>query len=252
MLRSLLESLTRNWVFRRRLPDVVGRAPIYVSGSAGLRYIFRPMDAVDPNLCQLAVEFVDKGDVVWDIGANIGLFAFSAASLSGSEGTVVAFEPDAWLVQLLRRSCALQPTNTATVTVVPAAVASSCDLRMLSLARRSRAANFLQGYGSTQTGGVSEVQTVVSLSLDWIAQRLPPPDLVKIDVEGAEFEVLKGAVDLLRKHRPRILVEVSKQTSGYVSILLKELGYEIFDGELPKANRQPLELAPWSTIALPA
>ena len=106
MLRRLAERLSRDLTLRRRLPAEFGRAPILVTPSAGLRYITRRMDAVDPVLMGLAREFVKPGAVVWDVGANVGLFAFAAASLAGPGGQVVAMEPDAWLVQLLRRSAA--------------------------------------------------------------------------------------------------------------------------------------------------
>ena len=65
------------------------------------------MNDVDPVLMNLVKEFVRPRSVVWDIGANVGLFTFAAASLAGPEETVM--RPDAWLVQLLRRSAKLQP-----------------------------------------------------------------------------------------------------------------------------------------------
>ena len=193
MLRRLAERLSRDLTLRRRLPAEFGRAPILVTPSAGLRYITRRMDAVDPVLMGLAREFVKPGAVVWDVGANVGLFAFAAASLAGPGGQVVAMEPDAWLVQLLRRSARMQPDGSAPVRIIPAAVASSPSLRTLCLAERSRAANHLSGYGTTQTGGTREDQTIVALTLDWMAQFAPLPSLIKIDVEGAELEVLEGA-----------------------------------------------------------
>ena len=108
-------------------------------------------------------------------------------------GLVVALEPDAWLVQLLRRSALEQPAGSASVQVVPAAVASEMSIRTLCLADRSRASNHLAEFGTTQTGGVREQQSVVAVTLDWLLESLPAPSVVKIDVEGAELEVLKGA-----------------------------------------------------------
>lgn len=210
------------------------------------------MEAVDPELSALAVEFVRAGDVVWDVGANVGLFTFSAAHLAGPKGQVVALEPDVWLVQLLRRSAAIQSAQSAQVRIVSAAVANSCDLREFSIARRSRAANFLTGYDSTQTGGVSEKQTTVCLTLDWLSHRLPIPGIVKIDVEGAEFEVLEGAVGLLESHHPIILCEVSSESSRKVTELLKDHRYQIYDAQVPCNHRHALDLAPWSTIATAA
>jgi len=252
VLRTFIERATRRSIFRRRLPEALGGASIYVSTSAGLKYLFRSRDAIDPTLCDLAKEFVRSGDVVWDIGANVGLFTFSAAHLAGPEGQVSAFESDVWLIQLLRRSSRMQPETSAPVKVVSVAIAESLDLRIFNIASRSRAANFLSGYGSSQTGRISEQQTVVSVSLDWLSERLPIPNVIKIDVEGAEFEVLKGAVGLLEREHPRILCEVSSEHSAEVTALLKRFGYNIYDGEVPSDRRQELDAAPWSTVAIAA
>src|SRR5437870_1265436 len=98
MLRSLAERLTRSLRFKRRLPGAFGRVPIWVSPSAGLKYLFRSMSNVDPALLQLVSEFVAADHVVWDVGANVGLFSFAAAFQAGPRGLVVSVEPDVWLV----------------------------------------------------------------------------------------------------------------------------------------------------------
>lgn len=251
MFRRWAERVTRQSSFCRRLPSEFGKAPIYVSPGAGLRYLFRPMAQIDKPLFSLASRFVQPGDTVWDVGANVGLFSFSAAHRAGPSGQVIAFEPDAWLLQLLRRSASLQPQHSAPVQIVPAAVASACDLRHFNIARRSRATNFLSGYGSTQTGGVSERHTVVALSLDWLAPRLPRPDVVKIDVEGAELEVLQGALELLNDVRPLLLCEVCGERSAEVTALLRAYGYRLYDGESTVDAPCEVDAAPWSTIAIP-
>src|SRR5262245_1351210 len=159
MLRSLLERTTRQLVFKRRLPPEFGKVVLTVSPSAGLRYLFRPMRSVDPVLLSLVYEFIKPGAVVWDIGANIGVFSFSAAQRAGSNGHVVAVEPDLWLVRLLQRTSSLQPPSSARVAVVPCAMASSVGLRTFCIAARSRSANFLAEHGSSQTGGEADRQT---------------------------------------------------------------------------------------------
>lgn len=250
VLRTLMERATRETVVRRRLPGEQGGVPLYVSGSAGLKYLFRPMARVDPSLRGWAREFVRAGSVVWDIGANVGLFTFAAAHHAGARGRVVAVEADAWLVQLLRRSAAIQPETSAVVQVVPAAVASACDLRTFVLASRSRATNHLSGYGSDSTGGAREAQTVVTVSLDWLAERLPAPDVIKIDVEGAEVEVLQGASRLLTGARPVVLCEVTAANSTVVTGLLRTYGYRVYDADAPGATRVEMAAAPWNTLAV--
>ncbi len=249
MIRSIVERVARQSSFRRSLPAEVGGSQFYASGSAGLKYLFKPIDRVDPALCRLAREFVTKGHTVWDVGANIGLFAFAAAHLAGGGGGVLAIEADVWLVQLLRRSAAIQPPDAAPVQVLPAAIAGSCDIRTFNIAARSRASNSLAGYGNSQMGGVVERQSVLSVSLDWLAERLPAPDVVKIDVEGAELEVLEGARMLLQTKCPVVLCEVGEERSAGVTELLHGAGYRIFDGECPRERRAELAHAPWNTVA---
>jgi FkbM family methyltransferase len=209
------------------------------------------MSEIDPGLFNLLKEFVHKDNVVWDVGANVGLFAFGAAHLSGPNGLVVALEPDAWLVQLLRRSSLNLSPLSSPVYIIPAAAARSVDLRTFNLAARSRATSFLDGYGSTQSGGVAEKYTVITLSLDWLSERYPLPDILKIDVEGAELEVLKGATGLLDKKRPTLLCEVSAETSDEVTALLSSKGYLLYNGDLAREDRKQLISASWNTIALP-
>jgi FkbM family methyltransferase len=250
VLRSLVERATRRSTLRRRLPRQSGGAPIYVSGSAGLKYLFRSMDRVDPVLCNLATEFVRSGHTVWDVGANVGLFSFSAAHHAGSAGQVVAFEPDVWLVQLLRRSASIQPRSSAAVEVVPVAVAAACDVRTFNLSSRSRATNALSGYGAGGAGAVLEQQSVPAISLDWFAERRPLPDVIKIDVESAELEVLTGATGVLDAKRPIVLCEVSSKNSSAITALLIERGYRLYDAEAAPSARTEVAAAPWSTLAI--
>ncbi len=251
MMRAAAEKLTRGLCYRKRMPKEFGRNPIWVSPSAGLKYLLKGIASVDPVLFRLAREFIKSGNVVWDIGANLGLFTFAAAHVSGKSGLVIALEPDVWLVQLLRRSCLIQSAASAPVQVIPAAAAQSVDLRTFCIARRARSANFLKGYGSSQTGGVVEEQIAITLTLDWLAERLPHPDVLKIDVEGAELEVLNGAIGLLERKRPILLCEVSSEISQAVTKLLRANRYKIYNGEIDRGQRAELSSAPWSTIAIP-
>ncbi|MBK8284634.1 MAG: FkbM family methyltransferase [Ahniella sp.] len=145
----------------------------------------------------------------------------------------------------------MAPTSSAPVHVIPAAVSQSVDLKTLNIAARSRSSNALAGHGSSQAGGVSEQQKVISISLDWLAGHFPDPDVIKIDIEGAEFEALAGAVTVLKRKRPLILCEVASTNSAQVGSLLLSMDYKILDGEVPTAQRTELSEAPWATVAIP-
>jgi FkbM family methyltransferase len=249
-LRSALEHVTHPFAIRRRLPRPFDAARIYASSEGGLRYLGPRMKRVDPALLRLAGELIRQGDVVWDIGANLGLFTFAASVASGQGGYVLAVEPDIQLVALLHRASAVNRGH-ASVEVVPAAVADSLGVSRFHIAARNRSTNHLDGFGTSQAGGIRATHLVPTMTMDWLATQFPSPDVVKIDVEEAEGTVLAGAGDLLRTH-PRIICEVAARNSATVATILKDHGYTLYDGNQPAQKREALSLAPHNTLALPA
>ena len=203
------------------------------------------------SLLTNAAETVKPGSVVWDVGANMGLFSFAAAGLAGPAGRVYAFEPDAFMATLLRRSARLN-RQAAPVEVIPCAVSDTVSLARFNIARRSRASNFLEGFGMSQTGGVRETQAVLTVPLDWMADRIPPPDVLKIDVEGAELGVFHGAAQILKAKRPVILFEAAGTNWEEISHLLWNLGYTLYDSDQPAGQRRPVTHPPFNTLAVPA
>jgi FkbM family methyltransferase len=250
-MRHFVERTTRNWVYCRRLPQAAGGAPIFVTPSAGLKYLFKPMAQIDPPLLRNAIDLVRPGDVVWDIGANVGLFAFAAASCAGVRGSVVAFEPDAFLVNCLRRSASIQPASSAPVTVIAAAIASEISLRAFTIASRSRASNAFSGYGETLMGAAAENLTVVAVNLDWLDAKLPPPNVIKCDVEGAEAEVFVGQKEILANIRPVIICEVTSKSASQLTATFREYGYALYDGDKPLAAQGEIAETCWNTVAIP-
>ena len=104
----------------------------------------------------------------------------------------------------------------------------------------------------SQTGGVRETQTVLTVSLDWMAEQIPPPGVLKIDVEGAELNVFCGAAKLLKAMRPIIIFEASHAHWLEVSSMLLDLGYTLYDSNLPSGRRKPLTRPAFNTLAVPS
>ncbi len=257
-LRTLAERLSRGRVLRRRLPASAGGATVFVSPDASLKFWRRDLRQADPLLFALAAEQVKPGAVVWDVGANVGLFALAAAFHAGLQGSVLAVEPDAWLAGLIGRSARALPPACAPVAVLAAAVAEAPGVAEFAIAARGRATSHLAAVaGSTQSGGARAVARVPVETLDGLLARFPAPSLVKIDVEGAEARCLAGAARLLAEVRPAIVCEVSAENSAAVAAILAAARYELFDAaeppapQMPPNTRRPLAAPAWNTLALP-
>jgi FkbM family methyltransferase len=166
----------------------------------------------------LLAQMVKPGCTVFDIGANVGFYTLLASTLVGTHGRVYAFEPVSRNVRYLRKH--LDLNHLSNVTVIEAAVAD-----------RDGVALFDEGpdrsEGRISAQGKLRVEMV---ALDRLVEtgRLPMPDYLKIDVEGAESMVLHGASNLLVKRHPVILlathgIEVHRESCS----LLIALGYAL-------------------------
>ncbi|MBP0438581.1 FkbM family methyltransferase [Tianweitania sediminis] len=251
-LRRLAEYALRNLVVRRRLPPEFGRRLIFLSPANRLRALQFNVERFEPELLGYVRRFVRSGMTVWDIGANMGSFAFPAAHAVGSTGAVLAIEPDPFNQMLLHRSLAANPD--LSVTIVPAAVSDRLALSALEIAARGRAANSLRGadHGS-QMGGTRTTYPVVTVTLDWLAEQQPAPDLIKCDAEGAEVWILTGGTELLREKRPLLIMEVPRENSSVVTRLLHEQRYAIFAANRPISASAALPAIgdSWEIVAVP-
>ncbi len=252
-VRRFAEHLSRGVVLRRRLPSKFGRLPIYVTPETSLRY-WSTMSRVDPVLYNMAEEMVKPGSVVWDVGANVGLFSFCAAALAGQSGFVLAIEPDFWLAHLINRSSQQLRAGkytAAPVEVLCAAISDSTRISKLAIAQRARASNYLiEATGSTEASGVRCVQPTVSLTLDSLLEYFPAPSVLKIDAETHEVSVLKGAERLLKEVRPAIWCEVSTENSDEVTNLLHGAKYKLYGAQV--RPHQPTNRAWFHTLAIPS
>lgn len=251
-MKNLLRKISGNRRIWKRLPPDLGSGRICCSPEATLS-VWKPgwASAQALGLFDWARTYVEPGMRVWDLGANQGLFAFSAAFRAGTLGEVIAFEPDLFLVSLLERSLATRTHLGASVSVLPLAISDSLGIANFLTASTDRTLNHLaEVKGNPRTGGSRFSRPVMTVTLDWLCQQFPPPDLLKIDVEGAEAMTLRGGLELLKQHRPLVIVEVANECELSVSQTFAEVGYLMLDIKNP--HNGTLVSPAWNTLAVPA
>jgi FkbM family methyltransferase len=163
-----------------------------------------------------------QGEVFYDIGANVGFFALAGARHVGPAGAVYAFEPAPENAAAIRASAALNGLENLEVIEKAAGRAAGRD-RLLLVEDLSWSHLESQGWHPRTVDTVEiEIVTIDDLVADG---RLRPPQLVKIDVEGAEVDVLAGMRTTIEQHRPAIVCELHDTAAAFVETM-DALGYE--------------------------
>jgi FkbM family methyltransferase len=174
----------------------------------------------EPKLQSAIAEYLQPGMVFYDVGANAGFFSILASELVGQTGRVIAFEPHPKTVKQLNAQIAIN--NAKNIDIVRSAVCNKIGYAEFSDDTTSVGASL--GESSART------ITVKTTTLDQEAERRPPPSLIKIDVEGAEIDVICGARRLISNKKPVLLVELhSYDIAIKYGSIMADFGYSTFD-----------------------
>lgn len=157
------------------------------------------------------IDGIPQGSVLWDIGANIGLYTCYAAKARRCR--VVAFEPSVFNLELLARNISLNGL-TGNVTIVPFPLTDALTISTLNMTTTEwggAMSTFDQSY--TYDGSVLKKVfelRVIGLSMDEALAllRIAQPDYIKMDVDGIEHLILKGGTEVL-KNIKSVLIEIN-------------------------------------------
>lgn len=158
----------------------------------------------------LFAEAITAGTTVWDIGANVGFYTLLA---SRKASRVIAIEPLPDNIGYLERH--LRLNSLRNVEIVAAAVGRECGRQSFSIGEN-------RSVGHLGTGSLK----VDVITLDSLYAKYGPPDVIKIDVEGAEHSVLEGAQQCLAASPVVFLATHSPQLADQCCALLRSIGYE--------------------------
>jgi len=207
----------------------------FVRSPSELRMLERAVRVKDSgawevDLLELFAATVLPGDIVYDIGANVGLYSIFLSKRAGPRGRVIAFEPDSRNYARLQENVRLN--GLANVACFQKALGEQSQKSALYAHKDNPGASTLRA-SRDPAYTCAEVVEVENGDAFRATLRLPIPRVVKIDVEGSEYSVLRGLIRTLREPSCEFLgCEVHPQalppgvTSRHLCELLRSLGFE--------------------------
>ncbi len=236
----------------RRASSWYGRAPVPIAGGlAHLLYVSTadlPLDhahaglivrgTLEPPVQEALRRLLSPGDVFYDVGANVGFFTILGARLVGAEGRVIAFEPVPACARAVGHNIALNDFAHAEIREeAVGAVGGRAQLLVVGEASWSHLAS---------TGRHADVRAEIDVAVVAIDElvasgAIPPPDVLKIDTEGAELQAIAGMRATIEHHRPAIVCELH-DTNAEFAALMDELDYTTtnLDGPAPITSAGPV------------
>lgn len=169
----------------------------------------------------ILVSMAQKESVVFDVGANIGLIAVPLL-WRRPDCTVVSFEPSPNNSRYLKRTAEKSGFGDRWRIILKAAGSKTGEMDFFTA---SPGMGAFDGFRDTQRAGKTKKISVPVTTLDseWQAMGRPKVSVVKIDVEGAEIEVLKGAGSCIERERPYVFTEWNEQNFSAYQYEPKEL-----------------------------
>lgn len=204
----------------------------------------------EPNQFYFLSKFLKKGMIFMDVGANIGLYSLFASRLVGKRGKVLAIEPSRREFNRFKQNLMLNKISN--IKALKIALDESNSIKKFNVAVSPYDGHNSFGPFGYETTKIDHMEDVTTKTLDKLIQetKIKQIDAIKIDVEGAEVSVLKGALQTLKLLKPVLLMELSDRTltkqgskSDQIWKLLTGLSYIIYEfnqssGKLREARQK--------------
>jgi FkbM family methyltransferase len=210
----------RNWA-KAKVDTPAGSVFLEVDLNAWLQREMFYHGVFEPDI-QFAIQaYCKPGDTVCDVGANIGVYTTQMSKLVGPHGRVIAFEPTEKFHKRLKRN--LELNHSQNVLVNKLIVSDHVGTHEISISDQTASINLLSD--------CQQKETIESTTLDIHLKDMDSLSLMKIDVDGWDFHVLNGAQQIIRKHRPLIIVECTRSKHSEpkdILSLLTQLNYDLY------------------------
>lgn len=218
---------------REMIVDVRNGCKLFViPNDLGISAELRLFKIHEPLATEVLVKALKKGTTVVDIGSNIGYYVFSESKLVGQNGIVIAVEPVPVTFSYLLKNVRMNKLSNV-ITVNKAMSDRNGTIRMIE-SKGSNWSRVLQNNQDLSSPDVAGVIQVKAVTLDTLVEQLglKKLDLIRMDVEGHEYHIMKGCCTAIRKWFPDILIEVhptllGKERLRSLLCMFRDFGYTI-------------------------
>lgn len=227
--RYLHTEIVNNAMSRTQKVNHLGLHLVFSIPNALSKYRVDTFSTKEPETLEW-IDGIPQGSVIWDIGANVGLYTCYAAKARGCR--VFAFEPSVFNLEVLARNIFVNGL-TELVTIIPLPLSDKLAIGTLNMTTAvwgGAMSTFAQAYGHDgqpmskafeyPTVGLSMVDAVTLL-------KIPQPGYIKMDVDGIEHLILKGGAPILRGVKG-VLIEINDKFTAQAndaSLYLREAGF---------------------------
>jgi len=178
----------------------------------------------EPRTTAFLRKNVNKEDIVLDVGAHIGIHTIHLAKIARF---VYAIEPEPSNLKLLIKNILVNNVEEK-VSIIPCEISSIDGFVSFYVSSESTGAHHvLSNKDSTKHGTILKIQAYTLDTLLFDILGIDHVDVIKIDVEGHELEVIKGAQKLFQRYPPRIIVVETKRNSKLLKVLINKYGYKL-------------------------
>ncbi len=182
----------------------------------------------EPGVSRLLNRLLEGGNTFIDVGAHVGYHTFLAAGLVGNRGKVIAFEPDPASADLLRRG---RDVNGFKNIVLEEVAAGSADQQAIFHLMESGLSSLLHPRVRVDEvlGSFHQETSCRTIDLDkYCFLNSLHPTCIKIDVEGAEKDVVMGLQKTICDYHPYLIVDLHGLTNDEIVFQLQQCGYEVY------------------------
>lgn len=217
----------------------------YGATSGFMLYLNNRDEEYEPEVCKVLKSCLKDGDTFIDCGSHVGYFTLLASELVADEGHVYAFEAEK---ENYKNLCANIKLNKAkNVKAFNNAVGDEDKEVELIFNRDNDGGHSLWNPSKHELNTLTRDNELITepvgmVTLDNVIDE--PVKLIKIDVEGCEFKVIKGALKLIKKYKPLIIIEANDfaleqmgTSTDEIFSFMSEIGYDVYDletGEPPQ------------------